>query len=113
MRSQGKNPTEVELQDMIKEVDLDGDGGDNFPEFITMMQKNMQQTDIEEKIKEAFRVFDRDSNGFITNTELSQVMTDLKEPLTDDEFDEMMRETDIDCDGQINYYDFVRMMLAK
>jgi Ca2+-binding EF-hand superfamily protein len=79
MRSQGKNPTEVELQDMIKEVDLDGDGGDNFPEFITMMQKNMQQTDIEEKIKEAFRVFDRDSNGFITNAELSQVMTDLSE----------------------------------
>ena len=28
----------------------------------------------------------------------------LEEPLTDDEFDEMMRETDIDCDGQINYY---------
>lgn len=33
----GKKPTEAEVQQIIKEVDLDGDGTINFAEFITMM----------------------------------------------------------------------------
>merc|ERR1712018_398933 len=37
MRSLGQNPTEAELQDMINEVDADGNGTIDFPEFLTMM----------------------------------------------------------------------------
>jgi calmodulin len=33
--------------------------------------------------------------------------------LTDDECDEMIREADIDGDGQINYAEFVKLMLTK
>ena len=39
-------------------------------------------------------------------------MTTLGEKLTDEEVDEMIREADIDGDGQINYEEFVRMMMA-
>ena len=37
MRSLGQNPTEAELADMINEVDADGNGTIDFPEFLTMM----------------------------------------------------------------------------
>lgn len=37
----------------------------------------------------------------------------LERNLTDEEVDEMIREADIDGDGQVNYEEFVRMMLAK
>ena len=37
MRSLGQNPTEAELQDMINEVDADGNGTIDFLEFLLLM----------------------------------------------------------------------------
>merc|ERR1711865_641239 len=51
---------------------------------------------------EAFKVFDRDGNGFISAAELRHVMTNLGEKLTDEEVDEMIREADVD--GQVSRY---------
>lgn len=42
MRSLGQNPTEAELQDMINEVDADGNGTIDFPEFINLMARKMK-----------------------------------------------------------------------
>ena len=39
MRSLGQNPTEAELRDMINEVDADGTGTLDFPEFLTLMAR--------------------------------------------------------------------------
>ena len=88
---------------MVNEVDADGNGTIDFPEFLTMMARKMKDTDSEEEIREAFRVFDKDGNGFISAAELRHVMTNLGEKLTDEEVDEMIREADTDGDGQVNY----------
>ena len=40
-------------------------------------------------------------------------MTNLGEKLTDEECDEMIREADVDGDGQINYDEFVKMMMSS
>ncbi|KAI6112261.1 hypothetical protein EDD16DRAFT_1835177 [Pisolithus croceorrhizus] len=94
---------------MINEVDADGNGTIDFPEFLTMMARKMRDTDSEEEIKEAFKVFDKDGNGYISAAELRHVMTNLGEKLTDSEVDEMIREADVDGDGQINYDEFVKV----
>lgn len=52
--------------------------------------------------QEAFKVFDRDNNGYISAAELRHVMTSIGEKLTDDEVDEMIREADQDGDGRID-----------
>ena len=95
------------------QVDADGNGTIDFPEFLTLMARKMKDTDSEEEILEAFKVFDKDGNGFISAAELRHVMTNLGEKLTDEEVDEMIREADVDGDGQINYEEFVKMMMSK
>ena len=57
---------------------------------------------MEEEIREAFRAFDKDGNGFISAADLRHVITNLGEKLTDEELDEIIRETDINGDGQVN-----------
>jgi calmodulin len=69
-----------------------------------MMARKMKDNgQSEEEIRDAFKVFDKDGNGFISAAELRHVMTNLGEKLTDDEVDEMIREADADGDGQVNY----------
>ncbi|KAM5556196.1 calmodulin-1-like [Rosa sericea] len=113
MRSLGQKPTEEELEVMIKEVDVDGNGRIDFQEFVNLMARKMQDTLTEDQLKEAFRVFDKNQNGFISADELRHVMTSLGETLTDEQVNQMVREADMDGDGQINYKEFVKVMMAK
>lgn len=88
-------------------------GSIKFPDFLNLMVRKMRETDTEEELIEAFQVFDREGNGLITAQELRHVMTNLGEKLSAEEADEMIREADVDGDGQINYEEFVKMMLSK
>uniref|UniRef100_A0A8P4KEH6 Calmodulin 2a (phosphorylase kinase, delta) n=1 Tax=Dicentrarchus labrax TaxID=13489 RepID=A0A8P4KEH6_DICLA len=72
------------------------------------------------QFKEAFSLFDKDGDGTITTKELGTVMRSLGQNPTEaelqdmiNEVDEMIREADIDGDGQVNYEEFVQMMTAK
>ncbi len=98
---------------MIKEVDEDGNGKIDFNEFYSLMQKRMKDTDIEEELMEAFKVFDRDGDGKISGQELRHVLENMGEKLTDQEVEDMVREADLDGDGLISYEEFTRMMMAK
>lgn len=44
---------------MINDVDSDGSGSIEFPEFLMMMAKKVSDLQMEEEIGEAFRIFDR------------------------------------------------------
>ncbi|KAM9294542.1 calmodulin-alpha-like [Gastrophryne carolinensis] len=112
MRSLGQNPTEAELQDMINKVNADGNGTSDFPEFLTIMSRNMKDTDREEEIRDAFRLFDKDGNGYINAAELHLIMTNLGEKLTDEEVDEMIKEADIVGNGQVNYEHLLLMHMC-
>merc|ERR1719189_3560264 len=114
MRTFGWNPSEGDLQEMIAEIDQDGNGSISFNEFLYLMTKSVHEDgDIEEEIREAFRVFDREGHGFITVPDLCQVLTTLGDKLTEEESEELLEEADIDGDGNVNYEEFVTMLLLK
>merc|ERR1711893_507360 len=110
MKSVGQNPSEAEIQDMVNQVDKDGTGSIDFPEFLMMMSLKIDSENAEDEIREAFQVFDGDGNGFINRQELACVMSNLGERLTQEEIQTMIDEADLDGDGQINYEEFYTMM---
>ena len=113
MLSLGQCPSKAEVQDMILEHDQDGNGVIDFPEFLTMMARKLSDTDNEEEIVEAFKVFDKNGDGYLSHAEMRHVMGNLGEKLTDEEVEEMVAEADVDGDGSVNYEEFVKMMMSK
>merc|ERR1712179_598482 len=62
LRAMGQNPTEDELLNLVMEVDIDGNGTIEFEES---------------DLREAFKIFDRDKDGFISMKELKKVASML------------------------------------
>merc|ERR1712154_584189 len=96
----------------INEVDKDGSGVVSFPSFLGVMAKKLSDEEAEDEIREAFKVFDGDGNGFINRMELRHVMMNLGEKMTEVECDALVDEADIDGDGCINYEEFYNMMTS-
>ena len=72
-------------KDMVNEVDKDGTGSIDFPEFLTMMSLKINEENAEEELREAFKVFDGDGNGYIDRKELGLMMRFSGETLTEAE----------------------------
>merc|ERR1719383_476782 len=51
--------------DMMNEVDVTTSGNIDFSEYLELMARHHNE-EFEEAVREAFRVFDRDGNGFIS-----------------------------------------------
>ncbi|CAL4084315.1 unnamed protein product, partial [Meganyctiphanes norvegica] len=90
----GENPTEAELQEILSGVDTDDNGSVDFPEFLMALAKHVEDTDSlsvsEEDMKEAFREFDTDGDGFISRSELKEAI----KTLTDEEKYRIIQEGD-------------------
>lgn len=82
MASVGQNPTDEELQEMIRIADADGTGDIDFAEFVTLMAHKMADEKSEETLKAAFSVFDTSGDGFISAEEMRRIMINVGEPVT-------------------------------
>ncbi|CAN0901155.1 Calmodulin-like protein 3 [Linum grandiflorum] len=113
--------TEKEAEEMVVKVDANGDGLIDFEEF-KILYRNMTggarsgdpavEEDGGDVLKEAFEVFDRDSDGLITVEELGSVLSSLgmKEGKRMEDCKEMIRRVDVDGDGMVNFDEFKTMM---
>ncbi|KAJ2226884.1 hypothetical protein GGF40_004243 [Coemansia sp. RSA 1286] len=104
---------QINAEELIRAVDKDGNGEIEFEEFLSLMAQYYNTSSEEDELREAFKVFDKNGDGVISADELRQVMTSLGERLTSEEVSEMIREADVDGDGNINYEEFSKMMVNK
>ena len=113
MRSLGHDPSDSDLKEFMLEFDKDKKSFLIYEEFNVLLTRKVVDSDVEEELLEAFRVFDKEGNGKISASELKHIMTTLGEKLTEEEVEEMMTEADFNGDGQIHYNEFVKLMLSK
>ena len=109
MKNFGNPVSKKEVETMIAEIDTSGDGELDFEEFVTLMQKQIQylEESDEDLVLRAFKSFDKDHDGKITNYEFRYILTQLADKFTDEECDILFKECDLDNDGYLVYQDFI------
>ncbi|XP_072387180.1 troponin C-like [Diabrotica undecimpunctata] len=109
----GVQTTEQTLKDIIDEVDEDGSGELEFEEFIILASRFMVEEDAEamqQELKEAFRLYDKEGNGYITTTTLKEILKELDDKITNEELDMMIEEIDADGSGTVDFDEFMEVM---
>lgn len=111
MRSLGGNPTQAQLKEIITQENLNSPF--DFPRFLDLMRKHMKLEPFDRQLRDAFKVLDKESTGFVSVSDLRHILTSIGEKLEAAEFDEWIREVDVGSDGKIKYEDFIQRMVAK
>ena len=66
-----------------------------------------------EKLKQDFNMFDVDGDGTISTEELSNILKSFGDEVTDAAVSEVIKEFDVDGNGEIDFNEFLIMMASK
>ncbi|CAG2060135.1 unnamed protein product, partial [Timema podura] len=58
---------------------------------------------MEKELREAFRLYDKEGNGYIPTSCLREILRELDDQLTSDELDMMIEEIDSDGSGTVDF----------
>merc|ERR1711923_165272 len=116
LRAMGFRPSKEELLDILAEIDEDGSGEIEFGEFCQLCAKFLvEDPDIDtmkRELKDAFRIYDKNGEGFITMDTLRGLISELLSPLTTEELDGIIAELDEDGSGTMDFDEFCEMMMS-
>ncbi|KAK1272585.1 putative calcium-binding protein CML25 [Acorus gramineus] len=108
-----KSKASKEAEGMVRGVDCNGDGFIDLDEFMEVVEGG-GEGDGDQELRDAFKVFDVDGNGFISAAELRRVMVGLGHDMCSlRECSRMIRGVDRDGDGRVDFEEFRSMMSAN
>lgn len=117
MATLGVRASSEELDVMIREVDIDGNGEIDFNEFVAVMQRRVDVPYTAADVKAAFKVFEGSCPpGYVRMADLVAALNLYgaaagAEKFSEDKLAELVAQMEPDSNGVINYADFVSMML--
>ncbi|XP_045123605.1 troponin C, isotype gamma-like isoform X1 [Portunus trituberculatus] len=113
LRMMGVKISEKNLQEVIAETDVDGSGELEFEEFVELAAKFLIEEDeeaLKEELREAFRIYDKGGDGYITTDTLREILRELDNRLTEEDLDGIIEEVDEDGSGTLDFDEFMEMM---
>ena len=100
VRSMNLNPTNLELNEIsnyLKNNKMD------FRQFCNIMNKTTRKVDMSDTFLRAFQVFDIHNTGYVTVSDIKNIMTTMGEFLTADEVNDLIKLATPTLDGKIDY----------
>ncbi|XP_026321276.1 troponin C [Hyposmocoma kahamanoa] len=113
LNTMGQLFDDSELQALISENDPEGSGKINFDGFCNIASHFLEEEDAEamqQELKEAFRLYDREGNGYITTSTLKEILAALDDKLSNADLDGIIAEIDTDGSGTVDFDEFMEMM---
>merc|ERR1712165_486107 len=104
------------LREIIEEIDEDGSGLLEFGEFCQLAAKFLVEEDeeaLKKELKEAFRIYDKEGNGYISTDTLKEILKELDSKLTDEDLENIIEEVDEDGSGTLDFDEFMEMMAGR
>ncbi len=110
LKSLGHDYSVDELKDMVTSADADGSGTIDLAEFTKLILRQNENLKVSEQLAEAFSVFDREGNGYISSAELKYALRTVCSDVSEQEANEIVLAGDSNGDGLISYEEFVHML---
>eukprot|EP01025_Chloroclados_australasicus_P049366 TRINITY_DN5618_c1_g1_i1.p1 TRINITY_DN5618_c1_g1~~TRINITY_DN5618_c1_g1_i1.p1 ORF type:complete len:498 (-),score=89.57 TRINITY_DN5618_c1_g1_i1:1369-2862(-) len=104
----GDIPSE-ELQRIMENADVDGDGVIEYEEFLASTL-HINKIESKEQLYKAFQHFDTDNDGCISRSELEVALKQHFGDIQENELETIIEEVDKNHNGTIDYDEFVAMM---
>ncbi|XP_052124890.1 troponin C-like isoform X2 [Frankliniella occidentalis] len=112
LNTMGQAFDDRELDRVLTEQDSDGTGKLNFDAFCKVAIHFLDEDDeaLQKELKAAFRLYDKEGNGYIPTSSLKEILIALDDQLTPDQLNEMIAEIDTDDSGTVDFDEFMEMM---
>jgi len=99
-----------EINTIIRSVDADGSGTIEFDEFVAFMSDPRFKDPTKDEHRQVFEMFDKDGSGRIDIAELKEAFKNIGQRLDDHEFEQILKEADLNGDSLIDYDEFLLML---
>ncbi|XP_045181462.1 calmodulin-like isoform X2 [Mercenaria mercenaria] len=114
LRYTGSLKSDAEMEELLAPIDSDHNGSIDYNEFKKyIIEKDILKSLADEvcyEMQDAFNIFDKDGDGFITKDELKRVLTQIGDKMPEELADEFLKEADLNGDGKIDYQEFCKHM---
>merc|ERR1712029_1338581 len=114
LKSMGVKVEKDDMENYAGEVDEEETGKFTFRMFCAVAAKFMidDEEQMKEELKEAFRICDKEGQGFITTDVLKDILREIDNTLTEDDLDNIVEEVDEDGSGTLDFDEFQEMMMG-
>ena len=82
------------------------------PQVAAKFMVEDDEEQMKEELKEAFRIYDKEGNGYITTDVLKEILREIDPELTEDDLDNIIEEVDEDGSGTLDFDEFQEMMMG-
>jgi len=107
---------EKTMRKIIRKFDADGSGKLEFNEFCALvytLANTVDKETLEKELREAFRLFDKERNGFISRDSMKALLREIDDKLTEAELNSAIDEIDEDGSGKIEFEEFFELMAGE